>query len=109
TAALPAAETAPPSANPAIAVLPFTDLSENGVGETQARCMTEDIITALAKYRWIAVLGRFSAGAEAGQLLGVARDQGAAYAIEGSVRRLEDQLRVSVHLLELGSGRYVWV
>lgn len=98
-----------PSARLAIAVLPFADLSDDGAGNSVARSMTEDIITALARSRWLSVVGRFSAGAEPRQLLDVARAQGAAYAIEGSVRRVEGRLRVNVNLLDLQSGRYVWV
>lgn len=92
---------------PAIAVLPFADLG--GHAGALARGMTEDIVAALTKYHWLSVIGRFAAAEDADQLLGIARDQGADYGLEGSVRKLDDQLRVNVQLIDLRSGRYLCV
>lgn len=97
----------PPSTNPTIAVLPFDDLSE-GEG-SGARGMTEDIISALANYRWLSVLSRFSLGGDPQQFHETARKQGATYAIEGSIRKTEGRLRVNAQLIDLRSGRYIWV
>jgi DNA-binding SARP family transcriptional activator len=105
--ALPSA--APPSSKPTIAVLPIADLSDDANATSLSRGMTEDLIAALTKYHWLSVVGRFAATHEPDQLLGVARDQGVDYAFEGSLRKLGGRLRVNVQLIELRSGRYLWV
>ena len=91
-----------------VAVLPFADLSEDGAGGTTALSIAEDITSALAQCRWLAVLGRFSVGAESSQLHEIARGQGARYAIEGSIRKLGTRLRVTVQLVDLDSAQIVW-
>jgi DNA-binding SARP family transcriptional activator len=94
---------------PTVAVLPFADLTEGGGGTSLARGMTEDIVAALTKYRWLSILGRFSTTSEPEQLHGVAREQGADYAVEGSVRKFGERIRVNAELVDLRSARYIWV
>lgn len=94
---------------PTIAVLPFANLSDGESEDSIARGMTEDIIGALANYRWFSVMSRFSAGADPQQIQSIAREQGATYGIEGSVRQTKGRLRVNAQLIDLRSGRYIWV
>jgi len=102
------AQGAPASAKPTVAVLPMSDLSDDAGATSLARGMTEDIVAALTKYHWFSVMGRFAASGS-DRLLSIARDQGADYGLEGSIRKHGDQLRVNVQLIDLRSGRYVWV
>ena len=104
----PAANPVQQSARLTVAVLPFADLSEDGASGTTARSVVEDIISTLTQCRWLAVLGRFSAGADPSQLHEIARSQGARYAVEGSVRRHGPQLRVTAQLVDLEHGQFVW-
>jgi DNA-binding SARP family transcriptional activator len=106
TATAPAS---PASVKPTVAILPVRDISDDASAMSLARGMTEDIVAALTRYHWFAVLGRFVAADSPDQLLGIAQEQGADYGLEGSIRKLGDQLRVNVQLIELRSGRYVWV
>lgn len=99
----------PGAVKPTIAVLPIADLSEGGNASALARGMTEDIVAALAKHRWLSVIGRFSAASDLDQLHEVARKQGADYCFDGSIRKLGDQLRANAQLIDLRSGRYIWV
>jgi len=94
---------------PTVAVFPFADLSEGEGEHSFARGITEDIISALAKYRWLAVISRFSADTDPQQIQIAAREQGATYGIEGSVRKSAGRIRVSAQLIDLRTGRYIWV
>src|SRR6185369_11375254 len=77
---------------PLIAVLPFGIVSEEPGKEYLADGITDDIITALARYRWFRVVVRGSAVA----LRDKAIDQlGARYALHGNVRYSRERLRIS--------------
>jgi len=102
------AQAAPASAKPTVAVLPISDLGDDASATSLARGMTEDIVAALTKYHWFSVMGRFAASGS-DQLLSIAQEQGADYALEGSIRKHGDHLRLNVQLIDLRSGRYVWV
>lgn len=100
------------SPNPlCIAVLPFTNLSSDEEQHYFADGITEDIITELARFRTLLVIGRSSAFAyrEQGPDPLEARARlGARFLVRGSVRRAEDRLRVSVHLVDVESGARIW-
>jgi DNA-binding SARP family transcriptional activator len=100
---------APASSKPTIAVLPISDLGADANAMSLARGMTEDIVAALTRYHWLSVTGRFAVARDTDQLIAIARDQGADYGFEGSIRKLGDRLRVNVRLINLRNGRYVWV
>jgi TolB-like protein len=90
---------------PLIAVLPFGIVSEEGGREYLADGITDDIITALARYRWFRVVVRGSAFA----LRDKAADQlGARYALHGNVRHSGEQLRISAQLIDTRDGTHLW-
>lgn len=94
-----------------VAVLPFANLSGDPAQEYVADGITEDIITALARNRWLTVIARNSTFALRGRMDDVrriARELGADYVVEGSVRRAGDRLRVTVQLIEGASGSSLW-
>ena len=96
---------------PSIAVLPFTNVSGNKDQEYLADGITEDIITALTRFRWFRVIARNSSFAYKGksvQAQHIARELGVRYLLEGSVRKSEQQVRVSVQLIDATSANHIW-
>jgi TolB-like protein len=96
---------------PSIAVLPFSNLSDDLELEFFADGIAEDIITALSKFRWFSVLARNSSFIYKGAPINVkrvARDLDVRYLIEGSVRRSAKRVRVSAQLVDAGSGNQIF-
>lgn len=92
-------------ARPLIAVLPFGIVSAKPGKEYLADGITDDIITALARYRWFRVVVRGSAFA----LGDKAADQlGARYALHGNVRHHGERLRISAQLVDTRDGAHLW-
>lgn len=109
-----AAVAASPDANgsrPAVAVLPFGNLSGDPQWDNYADGITEDIITALAKHRSLFVVARNSVFVFKNQvddLRRVGRALDAHYIVEGSLHKVAQRLRIGVHLAEAESGRLLW-
>ena len=96
---------------PSIAVLPFDNRSNDPEQAYFADGVTEDIITALSKFRWFFVIARNSTFAYKGQSVDVkqvGRDLGVRYVLEGSVRKSANRVRISTQLIEAESGNHVW-
>jgi adenylate cyclase len=97
--------------NPSIAVLPFTNMSGDPEQEYFADGITEDIITALSKFRWFFVVSRNSTFVYKGKAVDikqVGRELGVRYVLEGSVRKSEHRVRISAQLIETRTGNHVW-
>ena len=96
---------------PSIAVLPFDNMSGDPDQEYFADGISEDIITALSRIRWLFVIARNSTFVYKHRALDVrqvARDLGVRYVLEGSVRRAGHRLRVSAQLIDALSGSHHW-
>jgi TolB-like protein/DNA-binding winged helix-turn-helix (wHTH) protein len=96
---------------PSVAVLPFTNLSGDPQQDYFSDGITEDIITALSKYRSLAVIARnssFAFKAADGDVRRVGLTLGADYLVIGSVRRIDQRLRFSAQLVETEGGRQLW-
>src|SRR5216683_5477676 len=94
-----------------IAVLPFADMSEKNDQEYFADGMAEEIIDLLAKIPHLKVIGRTSSFQFKGKdtdLREVGKALGTAYVLEGSVRRSQDRMRVSVQLIDVRDGSHRW-
>jgi len=94
-----------------IAVLPFADMSEKKDQEYFADGMAEEIIDLLAKLPGIRVIGRTSTFQFKGKtedLRTIGRTLGAAYVVEGSVRRSGDRLRITAQLIGTDDGSHLW-
>lgn len=96
---------------PSIAVLPFADLSPNSEAGHLAIGLTEEVITALTRFKDLQVIAIHSAFAfeaaglpaeRAGALLGVR------YRLEGGLQLADEGLRVTARLIETKSGRHLW-
>jgi adenylate cyclase len=98
-------------AMPSIAVLPFTNMSGDPEQDFFADGMTEDIITALSRLRWLFVISRnstFTYKGKATDVREVARDLGVRYVLEGSVRASGKRLRITGQLIDAESGKHIW-
>ncbi len=98
-------------AKPSIAVLPFDNMSGDSAQEYFADGITEDIITALAKNRWLLVIARNSVISYKGRstdVREVAKQLDADYVVEGSVRKAGNRLRVTAQLIDAATGKHLW-
>ena len=105
-----AAQRTQPS-KPSIAVLPFQNLGGNPDQEYFADGMVEDITTALARFSSLFVIARNSSFAYKNKPIDIkqaGRELGVRYVLEGSVRKSQDRLRISAHLVDTESGSQLW-
>ena len=96
---------------PSIAVLPFDNMSRDPKQEYFSDGMTEDIITALSRLRWLFVIARNSTFTYKGQAVDVkqvGREMGVRYVLEGSVRKSGQRVRVTAQLIEADTGNHIW-
>jgi len=96
---------------PSIAVLPFTNLSGDPDQEYFGDGIAEDILTDLAKLRWLFVIARNSSFTFRGKVVdvrNVSRELGVRYVLEGSVRRVGNRIRVTGQLIDATTGAHVW-
>jgi TolB-like protein/Tfp pilus assembly protein PilF len=102
---------APPPDRPVIAVLPFTNMSDDPEQEYFSDGISEDLITALSKLRWFFVIARNSSFIYKGKAVHmkqVGEELGAGYVVEGSVRKNGDRVRITVQLNDVANGSHVW-
>ncbi len=96
---------------PAIAVLPFTNMSDDPEQEYFSDGISEDIITALSKLRWFFVIARNSSFIYKGKAVHmkqVADELGVGYVVEGSVRKGGDRVRITAQLNDVATGSHIW-
>jgi TolB-like protein/cytochrome c-type biogenesis protein CcmH/NrfG len=96
---------------PAIAVLPFTNMSGEAEQDYFSDGISEDIITALSKLRWFFVIARNSSFIYKGRavhLRQVAEELGVRYVVEGSVRKDGDRVRINAQLNDVATGSHLW-
>jgi TolB-like protein len=99
------------SDRPAIAVLPFTNMSDDPEQGYFADGISEDIIAALSRLRWFQVIARNSSFAykdQAVHLKQVAADLGVGYVLEGSVRKAGHRVRITAQLNDVSTGSHIW-
>jgi len=96
---------------PAIAVLPFTNMSDDPEQEYFSDGISEDIITALSKLRWFFVIARNSSFMYKGKAVHVKQvgaELGVGYVLEGSVRKSGGRLRITAQLNDVANGSHIW-
>ena len=96
---------------PAIAVLPFDNLSPDPEQAFFADGLAEDLITRLSSWRAFPVIARNSSFQYRGgnlDLKRVSQELGVRYVLEGSVRRAGDRIRVTAQLIDAPSAEHVW-
>ena len=96
---------------PSIAVLPFTNSSGDSDQEFFGNGIAEDILTVLAKFRWLFVIARnssFTFRRKVVDVRTVNRELGVRYVLEGSIRRAGNRIRVTDQLVDATTGAHAW-
>jgi TolB-like protein len=99
------------SDQPSIAVLPFLNMSGDPEQGYFADGMTEEIITALARFKSLFVIARNSSFNYRDRSVGIkqiAQDLGVRYVLEGSVRKAGDRVRITGQLILAKTGAHIW-
>ena len=107
----PARAALPRSDGPAIAVLPFVNMSGEPEQDYFSDGISEDIITALSRLRWFFVIARNSCFAfkrKSVPMKQIAEELGVGYLVEGSVRRSGDRVRITAQLNDAATGSQLW-
>jgi adenylate cyclase len=96
---------------PSIVVLPFQSFGPEADSDYFADAVTDDVVTALSRWRWFFVIDRNTSFTYKGRSVDarqVGRDLGVRYVLEGSVRRAGERVRVNVRLIEAVSAQQIW-
>lgn len=99
------------SDKPSVAVLPFDNMSGDTSQDYFSDGISEDIITALSKHRWLNVTARnttFGYRGKSPDLRKLGSELGVAYFVEGSVRRAGARVRVTAQLVDASTGNHLW-
>ena len=110
-AGLPEKPPLPLPDKPSIAVLPFVNMSDDKSQEYFCDGITEEIIGALSKVGNLFVVSRNSSFTYKGKSVDVkqiGREMGVRYALEGSVRKEENRLRITAQLIDTTTGDHVF-
>ena len=97
--------------SPAIAVLPFEDLGGDAERQYLADGIADDLIMALARFRWFRVASR---GASFARRNGprdpksIAHELGVDFLVDGAIRHTCDRMRISVYLADATKDVTVW-
>ena len=96
---------------PAIAVLPFSNMSGDPEQDYFSDGMSEDVITGLSRLRWFFVIARNSSFIYKGKAVHmnqVGEELGVGYVVEGSVRREGERVRITAQLNDVVTGSHLW-
>jgi adenylate cyclase len=99
------------SESPAIAVLPFDDMSATGDQQYLADGITEELITGLAKFPEFKVMARNSTLAykdKPTDIRQVGKDLNVRYVVEGTIQRSDQNVRVTAQLIDARTGSQLW-
>jgi TolB-like protein/DNA-binding SARP family transcriptional activator/Flp pilus assembly protein TadD len=111
TVSTPAASAPSVPSAPSLAVLPFANTSGDSADEHFSDGLTDELIGTIGRIGGLTVTGRTSSFAFKGKQLDVrtiARSLHVAAVLEGSVRRLGDQLKIGAQLVRADDGAVVW-
>lgn len=107
----PAPSSAPSPPRLSIVVLPFANLSRDPEQDYFVDGVTGSLTTDLSRINGSFVIGQHTACTYKGTLIDVrriGRELNVRYALEGSVQRCENRLRVNVQLIDAKTGNHVW-
>jgi TolB-like protein len=97
---------------PSIAVMPFVNLTGDTEQEYFADGIVEEITTAIARFPSLFVIARNSSFTYKGKAIDVrevGRTLGVRYVLEGSVRKLDNRVRITSQLIDALTGAHVSV
>jgi TolB-like protein/lipopolysaccharide biosynthesis regulator YciM len=96
---------------PSVAVLPFVNMSGDPEQEYFSDGLTEDLITDLSRIPGAFVISRNSVFRYKGQAIKpeqVSEELGVRYLLEGSVRKVDDRVRITAQLIDATTGGHLW-
>jgi TolB-like protein len=95
---------------PTLVVMPFAGLGEGPEAKIYAQGLTEEVLSQLARFKELSVLGRETSRSipPDANAVRVHRELGVRYVLEGSVRTAEHQFRVTGRLLDAETGAVLW-
>ncbi len=96
---------------PAIAVLPFRNLSDDKKQEYFSDGVTNDIINDLTRFSKLSVIASNSVFAYKNKAIKVdqiGKELGVTYVLEGSIQRAGGQVRINVQLVDVATGLHKW-
>ena len=96
---------------PSIAVLPFDNMTGDPEQEFFCDGITENIISALSQTSKLLIIARNSTFAYKGRQINIQQighELNAAYVIEGSIQKSDEQIRITVQLIDTKSGYHLW-
>ena len=95
------------TAQPTIAIRPFEALGNDPQAELLARGITADLVTDLSKVFGLWVIGAAPVDGQAGGETPVDAPR-IRYLVSGSVQRVDERLRLHVHLTDAETGKQLW-
>jgi len=101
----------PPTSIPAVAVLPFKDLSADKSLDYLGEGVADGIIAMLSRNPDIALVSRTSSFAykgKEGDIRQIGKELGVGYLVEGSVRKEGDRIRIIAELIDARTGDHAW-
>jgi adenylate cyclase len=105
------AETTSADERPGIVVLPFDTFSGDQMDEIVSSGFTEDLTTLLANIPGLFVISRNTAFSYKGKhkdTREIGEELGVRYLLEGSLRHIDDQIRVTAQLIDAETGSHLW-
>jgi adenylate cyclase len=103
--------TAPGAPLLSIVVLPFANVGNDPEQEYFADGITDDLTTDLSRISGSFVIARttaFTCKRKAGDVKQIGRDLGVRYVLEGSVRRMGEQVQINAQLIDADTGAHIW-
>ena len=94
-----------------IAVLPFVNMSDDASNEYFSDGISEDLLNLLAKIPELQVIARTSSFSYKGKdvrISDVARELNVSHVLEGSVRKVGNQVRITAQLIKSDSETHLW-
>lgn len=95
----------------AIAVLPFENISPEKESDYFSDGLTEELIANLSRLKDVRVVSRTTSMQYKGtkkDMKTIGRELSVRYIVEGSVRKFQDNLRITVELIDVGNDAQLW-
>jgi TolB-like protein/DNA-binding winged helix-turn-helix (wHTH) protein len=96
---------------PAIAVLPFVNMSGNPGDEYFSDGISEELINLLTMVPGLDVISRTSSFSFKGgnwKMADLARELNASLVVEGTVRKIDNRVRITAQLIDPGTDKHLW-
>jgi len=97
--------------DPSVAVLPFANMSADPDNEYFSDGLSEELLNVLARVQGLRVAARtssFQFKGHTGDVSEIGEQLNVSVILEGSVRRSDDQVRITVQLISADDGFHIW-